>query len=106
MAEIRLFGAYRPHSRCRATPLSGAGHRPRVTGATSLPNRLAGLEAREVVPKDRGDVTTDPVLLERSGIEVTDAPAAHLALGREACGAVGDPAALLAKIDELEQQRR
>ena len=52
------------------------------------------------------DPQRDPVLLGRSGFEVEERPAAYLALGRETRATAHEPNELLAKIDELESQRR
>lgn len=52
------------------------------------------------------DPARDPILLGRTGIEVTDQPTAHLALGTEIRARASSAAELLEQIQSLEAQRR
>jgi uncharacterized protein YyaL (SSP411 family) len=52
------------------------------------------------------DPRHDPVLLQRSGYPLENLPAAHLALGSEEKAVAHDPDEMLAKMLELERERR
>ncbi len=52
------------------------------------------------------DPQFDPILLERSGYEVREAPVVYLSVGRSTKAVVRTPEQLIAKITELEAERR
>ncbi len=52
------------------------------------------------------DPRHDPILLQRSGLEVQPRPVVYLTIGREPRGMAKDPQELLTAIDSIERERR